>query len=88
MGARSTKHESKRRSIFNETMSTHNQLSIVNKTQEVTKYEDKSIIDVPSEVIHKFIMAHLSDTDVYSFGMTGVKRFKKIAENELGKRRE
>ena len=41
--------------------------------------EAKSITDVPNEVIQKFIVIHLSSTDVCSFGLTGVIRFKQIA---------
>jgi hypothetical protein len=50
--------------------------------------EVKSITDLPNEIIQKFIMVHLASTDVHSFSMTGVKRFKQIAEDELEKRRE
>ena len=50
--------------------------------------EDKSINDVPHEVIQKNIMGHLSNHDVRSFGMTGSKRFKLIADDELEKRRK
>ena len=50
------------------------------------KQEVKSITDVPNEVIQNFIMIHLSSKDVYSFGMTGIKRFKGIAEDVLEKR--
>ena len=48
----------------------------------------KSIIDVPNEVIQKFILVHLSCPDVRSFGMAGCKRFKVIADDVLGKRRK
>ena len=46
----------------------------------------KSIIDLPNEVIEKFLMVFLSSNDVCSFGMTGIKRFKEIAEAVLEKR--
>ena len=50
--------------------------------------EVKSIKDVPNEVIQKNIMVYLSNYDVKSFGMTGSKRFKVIADDELEKRRK
>ena len=46
----------------------------------------KSIIDLPNEIIEKFLMVYLSSNDVCSFGMTGVKYFKQIAENVLENR--
>ena len=48
----------------------------------------KSINDVPNEVIQKNIMAYLSDDEIRSFGRTGTKRFKVIADDELDKRRK
>ena len=50
--------------------------------------EVKSINDVPNEVIQKIVMKYLSNNDVRSFGMTGNKRFKVIADDELEKRRK
>ena len=49
------------------------------------KMEVKSVTDVPNQVIQKFIMVHLSSHDVCSFGMTGTKRFKQIADDVLEK---
>ena len=48
--------------------------------------EVKSITDVPNEVIQKYIMMYLTSNDVCSFGRTGVKRFKEVAEDVLEKR--
>jgi len=48
--------------------------------------EVKSITDIPNEIIQKYIMKHLSSNDVCSFGRTGVKRFKGMAEDVLEKR--
>ena len=45
-----------------------------------------SIIDLPNEIIEKFILVHLPNKDVCSFGNTGVKHFKNIADNVLEKR--
>ncbi len=50
--------------------------------------EVKSIMDVPNEVIEKSVMVYLSNNDVCSFGRTGIKRLKEIAENVLEKRSE
>ena len=55
------------------------------KSREI---EVKSIKDVPNEVIQKNIMTYLSKDDVISFGKTGNKRFKVIAEDELEKKRK
>ncbi len=57
------------------------------KSREI-ELEVKSINDVPNEVIQKNIMAYLSNDDVISFGKTGNKRFKVIADDELEKRRK
>ena len=46
----------------------------------------KSIIDLPNEIIEKLLTVYLSSNDVCSFGMTGVKHFKQIAENVLENR--
>ena len=46
----------------------------------------KDILDLPNEVIEKYVLARLSSKDVYSFGSTGNKRFKLIADNVLQKR--
>ena len=54
----------------------------------VPELEIKSINDVPNEIIQKNIMTYLSNDDVSSFGMTGSKRFKVIADDELEKRRK
>ena len=75
MGARSTKHHTEVKSITDVPSTRHDM-------------EVKSITDLPNEIIQKFIMVHLASTDVHSFSMTGVKRFKQIAEDELEKRRE
>jgi hypothetical protein len=48
----------------------------------------KSIIDVPNEVIQKFILVHLSSADVSAFGMTGCQRFRLIADDVIDKRRK
>ena len=53
-----------------------------------THMEVKSIEDVPNELIQKFILVHLSSDDVNSFGMTGCRRFKVIADDVLDKRRK
>ena len=53
-----------------------------------TELEAKSISDLPNEVIQKNIMMYLSNDDVRSFGRTGSKRFKVIADDELEKRRK
>ena len=53
-----------------------------------TDMEVKSINDVPNEVIQKNIMSFLSNEDIRSFGITGSKRFKVIADDELEKRRK
>ena len=58
------------------------------KTNGDNSNMSKSISDVPNEVIQKFILVHLSCTDLRSFGMTGCKRFKVIADDVLGKRRK
>ena len=50
--------------------------------------EVTSINDVPNEVIQKNIIKYLSKDDLQSFAMTGSKRLKKIAEEELEKRRK
>ena len=50
--------------------------------------EVRSINDVPNEVIQKNIMPFLSNQDIRSFGMTGCKRFKVLADDELEKRRK
>ena len=50
--------------------------------------EVQSINDVPNEVIQKNIMKYLSNNEIRSFGMTGSKRFKVIADDELEKRRK
>ena len=57
------------------------------KPREI-ELEVKSINDVPNEVIQKNIMAYLSNDDISSFGSTGSKRFKVIADDELEKRRK
>jgi hypothetical protein len=46
----------------------------------------KSIIDLPNEVIEKMLRIYLSSTDVFSFGITGAKRFKDLADAVLKKR--
>ena len=45
-----------------------------------------SINDLPNEIIENFLMIYLSPNDVFSFGMTGTKRFKEIADITLEKR--
>ena len=46
----------------------------------------KSIIDLPNEVIEKFLMVYLPSNDVSSLGMIGIKRFKELSEVVLEKR--
>ena len=46
----------------------------------------KSIIDLPTEVIEKYLLIYLSNSDVGSFGNTGNKRFQQIANLVLRKR--
>ena len=57
------------------------------KPREI-ELEVKSINDLPNEVILKNIMTYLSNDDIRSFGRTGSKRFKVIADDELEKRRK
>ena len=51
-----------------------------------TTAEDKSITDLPNEVIEKCIMVYLSFNDLRSFGSIGIERFKQMAENVIEKR--
>ena len=46
----------------------------------------KSILDLPNEVIEMSLMVYLPLDDVYSFGMTGIKRFAQIAD-AIGEKR-
>ena len=48
--------------------------------------EAKSITDVPNEIIQKFIAVHLSNSDVCSFGRTGIPRFEELAQDIIEKR--
>jgi hypothetical protein len=59
-----------------------------NMNSRETEIEAEFIHDVPNEVIQKNIMAYLSYDDIKSFSMTGRKRFKVIADDELEKRRK
>ena len=61
---------------------------IRNITSRGTELEVTCIKDLPNEVIQKNIMKYLSNYDIRSFGMTGNKRFKVIADDELEKRRK
>ena len=53
-----------------------------------TTAEDKSITDLPNEVIEKCFMVYLSVNDLNSFGRIGIERFKQMAEDVIEKRRE
>ena len=44
---------------------------------------ETSITDLPSEILEKSLLIYLSCTDVKSFGMTGHRRFKAIADRVL-----
>ena len=57
------------------------------KSRKITA-EDKSITDLPNEVIDKCVMVYLSVNDVRSFGSIGIERFKQMAYNVIEKRRE
>ena len=53
-----------------------------------TTADDKSITDIPIEVIEKCFMVYLSVNDLRSFGTIGNERFKQMAEDVIEKRRE
>ena len=57
------------------------------KARKITA-EDKSITDLPNEVIDKCVMVYLSVNDVRSFGSIGIERFRHMADNIIEKRRE
>jgi len=48
--------------------------------------ETTSFIDLPNEIIEKHLLVYLSLKDVYSFGMTGNKRFKEVARDVIESR--
>jgi hypothetical protein len=45
-----------------------------------------SIVALPTEVIEKYLLIYLSNSDVRSFGKTGNKRFQQISKNVIRKR--
>ena len=51
-----------------------------------SKSENKQIMDLPNELIEKYVLVYLSSKDVQSVGMAGNARFKKVAENVLKRR--
>ena len=51
-----------------------------------SKSESKQIMDLPNELIEKYVLVYLSSKDVQSVGKAGNARFKKVAENVLKRR--
>ena len=40
---------------------------------------ERSILNLPNEIIEKHLLSYVSSKDIESFGNTGLKRFKEIA---------
>ena len=74
--------------VFKTTSCSSKEDDIININSRETELKAEFINDVPNEVIQKNIMVYLSYDDVRSFSMTGRKRFKVIADDELEKRRK
>ena len=47
---------------------------------------EKSIVDVPNEILEKYVLNHLSNTDVKSFKNVGCTRFMEISSNVINSR--
>ena len=47
---------------------------------------EKSIIDVPNEILEKYVLNHLSNADIKSFENVGYKRFMEISSNVIRSR--
>ena len=45
----------------------------------------KSLVDLPNEVIEKYLLVYLSNSDIRAFSKTGNKRFERISERVLEK---
>ena len=46
----------------------------------------RSITDLPNEIIEKYILSHLSSKDAQAFGMSGNHRFEEIKNNVIDER--
>ena len=48
---------------------------------------DKTIEDLPAEIIQDYLFQYLDDTDIYNISQTGSLRLKEVSENfiQLGK---
>ena len=42
-----------------------------------------TLIDLPTEIIDRYILSKLNDNDIRSFGKTGSKRLKQISDDYL-----
>ena len=53
---------------------------------QIKAISERTILDLPNEVLQKYVIKHLSGDDLKSFASTGIQRFNALAKDELLKR--